>query len=330
MRGAERGGRRARGQGGATPSPELRFSSCRVKSLRFHLLGQETDAVALYEQLFAHCTGVYFRYARRVRRSRRRLPAATDMIRQIGFGEERGADPATTSGCSAASISCANISPFRAAFSASTFRPRARSRRGSTPRRSTSSSPSTTSIRNWPPPCARSSSRSTRRRRSISSRRRLDRIPVKSNQHEYPVIPDRSRTLDFETNRIVRVFAHMPGAPQKVAGRAALFRQRPARSATGLCYTVRRLPRRRTAEERKYGPVVRLYRHRRVSLAGRALRPGGDSARRRTQRHALCTNRHLPAHLPVGESGADFRFLDDVGARLRCVAGPTRAAGAGR
>ena len=45
----------------AQTRPELRFSSCRVKTLRFHLLGQETSAVALYEQLFAHCRGVYFR-----------------------------------------------------------------------------------------------------------------------------------------------------------------------------------------------------------------------------------------------------------------------------
>ena len=53
----------------AQTRPELRFSSYRVKSLRFHLLGQETDAVALYEQLFAHCTRRLFSYARRFRRS---------------------------------------------------------------------------------------------------------------------------------------------------------------------------------------------------------------------------------------------------------------------
>ena len=39
---------------------------------------------------------------------------------------------------------------------------------------------------------------------------------------------------------------------------------------------------------------------------------------------ALCSNRHLTQHLPIGESGADFRFLDDVDLEVRCVAGPTR------
>jgi type VI secretion system protein ImpG len=50
--------------------PDLRFSSCRVKALRFHMLGQETDAVALYEQLFAHCG--FLSRAGPVRRSDRR------------------------------------------------------------------------------------------------------------------------------------------------------------------------------------------------------------------------------------------------------------------
>ena len=38
---------------------------------------------------------------------------------------------------------------------------------------------------------------------------------------------------------------------------------------------------------------------------------------------ALCSNRHLTEHLPVGESGADFRLLDDVTLDVICVAGPT-------
>jgi type VI secretion system protein ImpG len=39
---------------------------------------------------------------------------------------------------------------------------------------------------------------------------------------------------------------------------------------------------------------------------------------------ALCSNRHLTEHLPVGQGGADFRLLDDVSLDLVCVAGPTR------
>ena len=72
--------------------PDLRFSSCRVKALRFHLLGQETDAVALYEQFFAHCRGVYFRaldsFGDPVV-----IPGEPGMIRQIGFDENEALIP---------------------------------------------------------------------------------------------------------------------------------------------------------------------------------------------------------------------------------------------
>ena len=43
-----------------------------------------------------------------------------------------------------------------------------------------------------------------------------DRIAVKSNQHEYHVMPDRSRYLDFEPHRILDVFAHYAGEKDKV------------------------------------------------------------------------------------------------------------------
>src|SRR5690606_32877470 len=35
-----------------------------------------------------------------------------------------------------------------------------------------------------------------------------DRIPLKSRFHEYHVVPDRSRYLDFEPHRILDVYAH--------------------------------------------------------------------------------------------------------------------------
>ena len=46
----------------------------------------------MYEQLFAHCRGVYFRVLDCVRRSRRRR-GRPDMVRQIGFGEDEALVP---------------------------------------------------------------------------------------------------------------------------------------------------------------------------------------------------------------------------------------------
>ena len=306
----------------AYAKPELRFSSCRVRSLRFHLLGQETDAVALYEQLFANCRGVYFRT----------LDSFGDpivtagepgMIRQIGFDEHealipndnelfRGFDflrdyfafPRRFLGFDLAGLDAAArrleaktvdvVFPFD----------RVKLQLAAAVRREFFALYAAPGVNLF--------------------EKTLDRIPVRSNQYEFPVVPDRSRLLDFETNRVTRVFAHIPGAPQKVAVEP-LYSAMAARSATGLSYTIRRLPRRRTIEEKKYGPVSN-YAGADVFLSlGERSDPDELLRVSELSVEALCSNRHLAEHLPVGESGADFRFLDDVELNLRCLAGPTPA-----
>ncbi len=301
--------------------PELRFSSCRVKSLRFHLLGQESDAIALYEQIFAHCRGVYFRV----------LDAFGDpvvargvegMVQQIGFEEDetlipndkrvfRGFDflrdyfafpqrflgfDLTGLGAIAPRLTAKTIDIVMAFDEVN-------------PRLATAVRKEMFAL--FAAPAVNLFEKT------------LDRIPVKSNQHEYPLVPDRSRWLDFETNRIVSVFAHIPGAPQKVPVEP-LYSASAARSATGLCYTVRRLPRRRTLEEKKYGQKSD-YTGTDVFLSlGERSDPEEITRVAELSVHALCSNRHLTEHLPVGEGGADFRFLDDVDLEVRCIAGPTK------
>jgi type VI secretion system protein ImpG len=305
----------------AKTKPELRFSSCRVKALRIHLLGQETDAVALYEQLFAHCRGVYFRVLDEFG-DPVVVPGRPEMIRQIGFEEDEALTPNDhrlfrgfdflrdyfsfprrflgfdLTGLDAVGprlgakivdvlIAFDDVNPQLAAAVRKEF------------------------FALYAAPGVNLFEKT------------LDRIPVKSNQHEYPVIPDRSRLLDFETNRIVKVFAHIPNVTQKVPVEP-LYSVAAARSATGLSYTIRRLPRRRTIEEKKYGQAsdyagVDVF----LSLGERS---DPEELRRVAELsvEALCTNRHLAEQLPIGESGADFRFLEDVELELRCIAGPTR------
>ena len=306
----------------AQTRPELRFSSYRVKSLRFHLLGQETDAVALYEQLFAHCIGVYFRmldaFGDPVV-----TPGRADMIRQIGFSEGealipndnqlfRGFDflrdyfafPRRFLGFDLVDLdaiaSRLDAKSIDIVFAFDDVNPQLAA-----------------AVRNemfalYAAPGAN------------LFEKRLDRIPVKSNQFEFPVIPDRSRLLDFEANRVLRVFAHVPGAPQKLPVEP-LYSARAARSPTGLTYTIRRLPRRRTADERKYGPVSDYVGTDVFLSLGERADPDETLRVAELSVDALCTNRHLAAHLPVGESGADFRFLDDAELELSCVGGPTKA-----
>src|SRR5208282_2397098 len=302
--------------------PELRFSSCSVTALRFHLLGQETDAVALYEQLFAHCRGVYFRVLDSFG-DPIVTPGQPGMVRQIGFEEKealipndnqlfRGFDflrdyfafPRRFLGFDL--IDLGAVAPRLAAKTVDVV----------------------VAFDEVKPQLAAAVRKEFFALYAAPGvnlfQKTLDRIPVRSNQYEFAVIPDRSRLLDFETNRVTRVFAHIPGAPQKIPVEP-LYSAMAARSATGLSYTIRRLPRRRTIEEKKYGPVSN-YAGTDVFLSlGERSDPDELLRVAELSVEALCTNRHLAEHLPVGESGADFRFLDDVELEVRCIAGPTPA-----
>ena len=153
-----------------------------------------------------------------------------------------------------------------------------------------------------------------------------DRIAVKSNQHEYHVIPDRSRYLEFEPHRILDVYAHFPGGQGQGAGPPALFGAvEDAADGERLFYTVRRLPRRRTAEEKTLRRTIRLYRHRHVHLA--ASSPAGidgEAAVAELSVRALCSNRHLTEHLAGRRRAAPTSACLTIPRSIVvCVAGPT-------
>jgi type VI secretion system protein ImpG len=151
-----------------------------------------------------------------------------------------------------------------------------------------------------------------------------DRIPLKTSQHEYHIVPDRSRYLDYEPHRLLDVYAHFPGGRDKVPVQPLYSASLDAgQHASGLYFTVRRLPRRRTVEEKR-GGVSSDYIGTDMFISISEL--GGaddDSAIAELSVRALCTNRHLTEHLPVGIGGADFRLIDDFTLDLLCVAGPT-------
>ena len=301
--------------------PEAWVSSLRLESLRFHLLGAEDDAVALYEQIFAHCRGLYFRYLDRFSGAK---PVAGDprTLRQIGFDAEeallpndkdvfRGFDflrdyfafPRRFLGFDLGGLGA--IVPLMKSKTIDVIM----AFDDVNPRLAAAVNKGMFALYTAP---------------GVNLfTKRLDRIPVKTNQHEYHVVPDRSRTLDFEANRVESVWAHVPGVAQKVPVEP-LYSAAAARGGAELCYTIRRLPRPRTHEEKKYG-VKSDYVGTDVFIA---LGERSDRSEllnvAELSVDALCTNRHLAELIPVGESGADFRFLNDTEQELACVAGPTR------
>ena len=134
------------------------------------------------------------------------------------------------------------------------------------------------------------------------------RMPVRRNEHEHHVVPDRSRWLDFEAHRIVDVFAHYPGRKDKVPVfplyslpteqrplvRRALLHRAPAAAP----------PHRRGAPLRRARAPMSA-----PSCSCRSCEPADidDAERvRELSVRALASNRHLTDQLPVGEAGADF------------------------
>jgi type VI secretion system protein ImpG len=144
-----------------------------------------------------------------------------------------------------------------------------------------------------------------------------DRIHVSERDHEYHVVPDRTRPVDFEVHSLTQVTGH--DADGETRPFDPLYT--PGASAAGS-FSVRRQA--RFAKDR--GPGVRaaftpseVF----VSLVDGRSGPAAASLRQLSV-ETLCTNGSLPLQMPVGRGDSDF--TEQSGAPIesvRCVAGPT-------
>ena len=119
-----------------------------------------------------------------------------------------------------------------------------------------------------------------------------------------PIFPARRRKFRSSRSTRRRPRAARPGCPTRFAACRAGARSR--KRNTGPCPTT---PGPTSSCRSANGPIPTNFCASRNS-ASKPCAPTGIS----------------PKHLPVGESGADFRFLDDVELDVRCIAGPTPAA----
>lgn len=156
--------------------------------------------------------------------------------------------------------------------------------------------------------------------------RSADRIHLDPGRHEYHVLPDRTRPMDFEIHSLSQVegFGDSQAPEQRFlpfyGGDVRTWHQPHA-----AYYTQRREPRQLSARQRRHGA--------RSSYVGSevfvSLVDAGDnvypSPLRQLGMRLLCSNRDLPLQMPVGKGSTDFSL--DNGApvhSVRCVAGPTR------
>ena len=159
--------------------------------------------------------------------------------------------------------------------------------------------------------------------------KRADRIHVTDGAHEYHVVADRTRPLDFEVYEVTSVAGHGVGAeseqefqPFYAAYSTDSTRQQPA------YFTTRREPRLVTAEQRRRGSrSTYIGSEVFLSLVDPTQAPyNGDL--RQLSLQVLCTNRDLVLQMPVGIGRTDL-LLDMAApvASIRVVGSPTRPYG---
>lgn len=155
--------------------------------------------------------------------------------------------------------------------------------------------------------------------------RRADRISLDTRQHEYHLVVDRTRPMDFEVHSVTEVVGH--GTSDEREEFYPFYRSDDlsVHLPGSSYYTIDRRPRMRSARQKLRGTratyvgsevFLSLVDHRDalITTGLRELAIG-----------TWCTNRDLPLEMSVGHGRTDFTL--DSGEpveQVRCVAGPTR------
>ena len=306
----------------ALQAPDTLFAGCRTRDLPVYLAGPEADAVAFYEQLFGHCVGVHFSWPDAFG-DRLVHSAPAQMLEQVGLAREDALFPNDDRVFEGFDL-LRDFFVFPRKFlgfnltGLDAVLPRLKTRTVDImfcfdeidARLAAAAQPSMFAL--YAAPAINLFEKTT------------DRVALKASQYEYQVIPDRSHYLDYEPHRLLEVYAHYPGGREKVPVQPLYAASlEAAQQAAGPRYTVRRMPRLRTVEEKRLG-ISSDYTGTDMFISLSALGGADDSdAIAELSVRALCSNRHLTEHLPIGVGGADFRLVEDVALDLVCIAGPT-------
>lgn len=155
--------------------------------------------------------------------------------------------------------------------------------------------------------------------------RQADRVHLSDREHEYHVVPDRTRPLDLEVHSVTHVVGYGTRAeserefvPLYSVWDQGRLDEHPA------YFTMQRQPRMLSARAQQLG-ARSTYVGSEVFLSLVDGREGPFSHDlRQLGVQTLCTNRDLPLHMSVGQGDTDFTLQS--GAPIdsaRCVAGPS-------
>jgi type VI secretion system protein ImpG len=296
----------------------------KIPALTVHLLGPEAEAVAIYEQLFGHTVQLALRWQGHDQKWRTKV-LPRDTLEQIGFGPDEALYPIDHRVFRGLDY-VRDYFAFPQAFLGFRLRDLGR-------HLGDVASPVFELVFIFDDVASRLNTAVELEAFGLFCapainlfEKTCDRIFLKPNDYEYQVVPERTRYLEFEPHRVISVAAHRSGQSERIPVHPLYSapEDQTVHSAA-LFYSIRRMQRRRTSDENKYGlrsdyTGTDIF----LTLVGheRAAERGDEIAELSVT--ALCSNRHLPEHLPVGETGADFIYLDNDQIRIRVVGQPTQ------
>jgi len=155
---------------------------------------------------------------------------------------------------------------------------------------------------------------------------RADRIHVNDADHEYHVVPDRTRPLDFEVYEVTAVTGHGAGTETPQRDFLPFYKAWHAEEHREQAYfTQQRLPRLLSSGQKQIGTRTsyigsEVF----ISVVDAEEAPYAETLRQLAV-ETLCTNRDLPLLMPLGVGTTDFVLYTAAPLEaIRCIKGPTR------
>ena len=157
--------------------------------------------------------------------------------------------------------------------------------------------------------------------------RRTDRIHLSPGAHEYHVVADRTRPMDFEIHELTEVRGYGVGAESEQTFLPFYAASHTEESDYSAYYMIQRQPRMLSAQQKRTG-FRSSYVGSEVFLS--LVDPQEAPFRsdlRQVAVSATCTNRDLPLLMPLGGGKTDFTLESAAPVlAIRCLKGPSKPA----
>jgi len=156
--------------------------------------------------------------------------------------------------------------------------------------------------------------------------KRADRITLNNIDHEFHVLADRSRPLDYEVHQVLSVSGYGKHAEERKRFQPFYgLKDEHVPAEDSAFYAIHRKPRMLSSKQHSSGARSGyLGQEIFISLVDSQEAPYSTKLAQLGVK-TMCSNRDLPMQMPLGQKDGDFTLKVNAPVdKIRCVAGPTR------